>query len=79
MFSQPGTTIVEVHCMDHAQLRLTFRLLSLKLGFRYHGTVSTQPATSERCADDGVVADAQEIRQLFEYFVKSNLLTAGVN
>ena len=77
VFARPGAAVVEIHCNDRRYIRLAPRLMALKLGLRYHGSVSTQaPATSERCADEGVTADVQEIQELFLYFSKNNVLNS---
>ena len=68
IFSRPATFVVEIHCVaDPDSLRVSIQLLALKLGLRYHGglTVRTQ-AYSSRCNREGIIADIDELRALFD-------------
>ena len=63
IFSKPGTTIIEVHCTN--QIRVAFRLLSLRLGMRYYGTMTTAPGSlSPRCNKEGVTIDMNEFKRV---------------
>ena len=75
LFARPGTTIIEAHCHEPAYIRMSFRQLSLKLGMRYHGMLSTQRGqVTDRCNRSGVTLDMNEFEKVVS-FIADNILT----
>ena len=63
IFAQSGTAIIEVLCRN--KIRPSIRLLAMKLGMRYHSTMTTQrDVRSARCRKEGVTVDMTELKHI---------------
>ena len=74
MFSQPGATVIEVHCRGK-KTSLCFRHMSLHLGMRYVAMETTRKRSSIRCNDDGVIVDIAGLSEVLHALVMNVLST----